>query len=274
MRRLANLLYGVGDAERIIGVLELKGFYDESGHPQDPKIKVFGFSGCFAPEKLWTAVERQWLTLLRKCEIPEFHASDCETGGGIFKKWDKTKRHRLYKKFAKIVARHKLIHVSCVIDLLAYRCLAGDFDPTHESPYLLAFTASMIATSRETARAKIPPDEKVACIIERQDEYKNPAEAAYYALVDQTPLGKRLMPFPVFAPKKAFVLFQTADLVSYEFAKFHLNRVHDPGRPIRKSFVKMFGNTRAVSYYYDENHLRKMIVRLKQWNEGLSIPTP
>lgn len=255
-------------------MLELKGFYDESGHPEDLKVKVFGFSGCFAPEKLWTAVERQWLTLLKKSDVAEFHASDCETGGGTFKTWEKTKRHRLYKKFAKIIARHKLMHVSCVIDLIAYRQLVGHFDPKRESPYLLAFTASMIATSREAERAHFPTNEKVACIIERQEEYKNPAEDAYYALVELTPLGKRLMPVPVFAPKKAFVLFQVADLVSYEFAKFHLNRIRDPKRGIRKSFAKMFGKTRAVSYYYDEGHLRKMIARLQDWNDKLAVMRP
>ncbi len=40
------------------------------------------------------------------------------------------------------------------------------------------------------------------------------AEAAYYILVNSTPFGSRLMQVPVFAPKKAFVPFQPADLVS------------------------------------------------------------
>jgi hypothetical protein len=252
----------------MMAVLNLKGFYDESGHPEDPKIKVFGLSGCFGPEKIWDAVERQWNSLLSKAHIDEFHASDCETGGGKFKNWPQPERHKLYKKFALIISRHKLVHVSCVIDLLAYRRLAGEFDSETESPYVMAFVASMIATHRETNSGNLPRDEKVACIIELQQQYKNMAENAYYVLVNSTPFGSRLMPVPVFAPKKAFVPFQPADLVSYEFAKFHLNRVHDPVRPVRKSFVKMFGNTRAVSYYYDEVHLRKMIAGLKKHEQG------
>ena len=247
-------------------MLDLKGFFDETGHPRDPKAKVFGMSGCFASGRLWNAVERQWINGLNRVGIEAFHASDCETGGGIFIGWPKPKRLAVYKSFAQLVARHKLTHISCVIDLLAYRRLAGGFDATAESPYTLAFTACMIATAREADKALFPKDEKVTCIIELQKEYRGPAEGAYYALVNLTPLGQRLMPLPVFAPKEAFVLFQAADLVSYEFGKFHLNRVHDPTRPIRKSFVKMMGQTRAASHYYDEVHLRKMIESLKKWN--------
>jgi hypothetical protein len=257
-------------------MLDLKGFFDETGHPRDPKAKVFGMSGCFASEHRWEAVERQWIKALELAGIDAFHASDCETGGGIFLEWPKPKRLALYKSFSQLVARHKLTHISCVIDLLAYRRLAEGFDATTESPYTLAFTACMIATAREAEKALLPKDEKVTCIVELQKEYRHPAEGAYYALVHLTPLGQRLMPTPVFAPKEAFVLFQAADLVSYEFGKFHLNRVHDPARPVRKSFVKMMGKTRAASHYYDEVHLCKMIESLKKWNmqQGSAAGSP
>jgi hypothetical protein len=252
-------------------MLDLKGFFDETGHPRDPKAKVFGMSGCFAAGKLWNAVEHQWVRALDTAGIEAFHASDCETGGGSFIAWPKAKRLAVYKSFAQLVARHKLTHISCVIDLLAYRRLSGEFHTTVESPYTLAFTACMIAIAREADKALFPKDEKVSCIIELQKEYRSVAEGAYYALVNLTPLGQRLMPLPVFAPKEAFVVFQAADLVSYEFGKFHLNRVHDPTRPIRKSFVKMMGETRAASYYYDEVHLRKMVGALRN---GMPFEAP
>jgi len=257
VRRIANTLHRLNKGGKVIGVLDVTAFVDETGHPRDPKAKVFGMAASFAPEKIWRALERQWIRLLEEANIKQFHASDCETRGGVFIDWPKEKRHKLYKKFALIVARHKLTHVSCVIDMQAYRLLSHDFDPVRESPYQMAFVACLEAVQIEADRA-LPREERIACIIEMQEQYRAVADATYQALVHVIKLTPRFLPSATFAPKDAFVPFQAADMVAYEFGKFHLNRVYDPARPPRKSFVKMIGKTRAASYFYDETHLRKM----------------
>ena len=250
-------------------VWQLTAFFDESGHPRDPKAKMFGMSCCFAPAKVWAALERQWQRRLDEVGIKQFHASDCETGGGIFFHWEKTKRLRTYKNFANIVARHNLVHITCVMDMLAYRRLEHEFDPKLESPYMLAFVACLGALVREADKG-IPAGEKIACIIELQKEYKGVADISYQTIVAVTNMGRRLLPVATFAPKEAFLEFQVADMIAYEFSKFHLNRIHDPTRPPRKSLVKMIGKTRVAPYYYSENHLVRLVARMRQKEKELA----
>lgn len=38
-------------------MMQLTAFFDESGHPRDPKAKMFGMSCCFAPAKVWVALD-------------------------------------------------------------------------------------------------------------------------------------------------------------------------------------------------------------------------
>jgi hypothetical protein len=260
---IASVLHHWRKCEKVMAVWQLTAFFDESGHPRDPKAKMFGMSCYFAPAIVWAKLERQWQHRLDEVGIKQFHASDCETGGGIFRQWPKKKRLRTYKHFARIVARHGLVHITCVMDMLAYRKLEHEFDPKLESPYILAFLACLGALVREADKG-LPTDEKIACIIELQKEYKGIADAAYETILAVTNMGRRLLPVATFAPKEAFLEFQVADIIAYEFSKFHLNRVHDPTRPPRKSLVKMIGKTRIAPYYYGESHLKQLVARARR----------
>ncbi len=83
-------------------------------------------------------------------------------------------------------------------------------------------------------------------------------------------MGRRLHPVATFTPKEAFLEFQIADMIAYEFSKFHLNRVYDPARPPRKSLVKMIGKTRIAPYYYGESHVQRLVARARQKAKELS----
>jgi nitrate/TMAO reductase-like tetraheme cytochrome c subunit len=58
--RIANILHRGRKGEQFVVVWQLTAFFDESSHPRDPKAKMFGMSCCFAPAKVWAALERQW----------------------------------------------------------------------------------------------------------------------------------------------------------------------------------------------------------------------
>jgi hypothetical protein len=262
-------------------MLDITAFIDESGHPRDPKTKMFGVSGCYAPAKVWAAVERQWNRLLIESGIDQFHASDCETGGGIFRDWDKKKRLTLYKRFATIVGRNKLTFVSCVIDMQAYRRLAHGFDQKEQNPYLMALMACLKAIQVEADKQGLVESEKIACVVEVQEEYKGMAEAMFGILI-KLDILPRFLPAATFARKGAFIPFQAADMTTYEFSKFHLNRIYEPNRMPRKSLLKMvglrvgrkMGHTKTACYFYDEARLEQLKIGMDEIEKALSRLTP
>jgi hypothetical protein len=210
-------------------VWELTAYFDESGHPRDPKAKVFGMGCVFAPATVWSDLEIDWRLCLDEMGIGQFHASDCETGGGAFRQWPKQQRLDTFRRFAELVAKYELAHISCVMDLRAYRKREHEFDPKLESPYILAFVACLGALIRELDDG-VPADQKVSCVIELQQEYKAAAQSCYETLLAETNMDRRLAATARFAPKGDFVPFQVVDMTAYEFGKFHLNRVYDPSR--------------------------------------------
>lgn len=94
-----------------------------------------------------------------------------------------------------------------------------------------------LGAGREADKGIPAEEEHIACIIELQKEYEGIADPSYQAILAVTDMGRGWLPVATFAPKEDSLEFQVADMIAYEFSKFHLNRVHDP-RLIAKMRLK------------------------------------
>jgi hypothetical protein len=81
----------------------LSAYFDESGTHKGSSVCVV--AGLMASPVRWERLTASWGKVLASAGIPDFHASDCVTGGGIFKGWDPQERDRLYIRFVNLVKR-------------------------------------------------------------------------------------------------------------------------------------------------------------------------
>jgi len=82
----------------------LNAYADDSGTHADSR--AFIVAVLLAPPRRWERLSAEWLRALDKARAPCFHATDCATGGGEFRGWDRENRNKLYAKLAQIVAKH------------------------------------------------------------------------------------------------------------------------------------------------------------------------
>lgn len=94
---------------------------DESAEGKEQKLFVLAI--LIAEKSVWEAVESEWKERINGIS---FHATDCETGKGIYRKMRPTERQQLSKDLASIIARHPIkgwgvgTHRLQAADLLAY----------------------------------------------------------------------------------------------------------------------------------------------------------
>lgn len=104
IRSAAATIFGPSRKARAGGLWAmLSAYFDESGTHQGSPICVV--AGLLASPLQWERLTASWAKTLAQAGVSDFHASDCVTGGGCFKGWERTEREKLYGRFVKIVTR-------------------------------------------------------------------------------------------------------------------------------------------------------------------------
>src|ERR1700676_859888 len=92
LREFWSMFHPLGFDRGTFGVL--KGYLDES---VSGNKSVFGFSCVFSDGSTWEKLEKDWIAVIAekneeliasgRAPISRYHASDCSTNKGEFKKW-------------------------------------------------------------------------------------------------------------------------------------------------------------------------------------------
>ena len=104
----------------------------------------------------------------------------------------------------------------------------------------------------------------VLYVFEEQREFRSFALQNFWDTKNKFPEWAPKMAGITYVPKGKLTGLQAADLLVYETAKSHSNRIHDPSRPVRKSLAALLKCKRdqMIGGYFDRFACRKLL----QWN--------
>lgn len=151
-------------------------YFDESGTDlQSPHVVIAGFIGRVED---WGDVGAEWKAETDKVGVAPFHRVECQALRGRYRDWDRAKATKHTVRLAKIIAGSQLMPISASFNGdWGSLGLTGALAGRYPHPYHMCFELLMeniIALARTYG-----PDEQVAVIMERQDQFSYRAHRIY-----------------------------------------------------------------------------------------------
>src|SRR5258705_7605564 len=99
------------------------GYFDESGHSQDPACNIAGMAGFVAPVGVWEVFEQEWMSTLRNAGLSEaFHMRDFAHSTGQFNDWKgkEAARRLLFGRLIEVVRNTRAEPIGLAVSLDAF----------------------------------------------------------------------------------------------------------------------------------------------------------
>jgi Protein of unknown function (DUF3800) len=238
----------------------LYGFFDESGIHAGAKILTVG--GWIASEEEWEAFARQWRTTLKRAGVSAFHFVDFNHSTKEFEGWTPRWKEEVLRQLFSVIERRDLMGVSGAIVMDDFNSVVGSSSGTvlHEKhgPYWVSLQYCVEVISKRVN------DEVLYCL-DRQQEFDSPLRDSFHSLKVARTDYAPMMAGITFASKFDYPELQAADLLVGETAKSLHNRLYDPERPLRKSFIALLEmRKKLVGGYFDREGIRNLLAMAQQ----------
>jgi len=216
-----------------------KAYIDESGIHAD--AKMFVLAGYLAPVKEWDRFGKRWQDVLHKYGVKRFHASDCNSNRGEFKKFcnDREARNTFVSELlATISSRPRILAVNLGV-------VVDDFpDPHHRlvqaasgHPYYVCMKGLMASIHIVMTRWRgVSEREKVSLVFDRQDQFRPFALERFNEIVAEDWEGKNRFHAIGFGSAMTEIPLQAADALAFDSYREFLRRREFPERPPRPSY--------------------------------------
>lgn len=226
IQALADLVHPRSSRHKLLGIMELRAYCDESGMHGDPQF--FVVCGYVGRANEWIHLEDRWTNLLRRHQLAEFKASDCEHGQGVFKGKSPREREELQRKFYSLITKFALHGAASSIVMADYNALLPRLAKIRQtekytkSPYFIAFEHVLAALA--SIASNYPKKEQIAFIFDRQKQVQGRAKELYDLAIqhfDETTLSyyHRLGTL-AFSSRLEVIPLQVADVLAYESYKY------------------------------------------------------
>ena len=197
------------------------------------RTRAFAVAAIIAPEAIWSSLEAAWVN--RNCHFP-FHATDCDSDGGIYKERDHKHNKRLYKDCITLLAESGAFGFAYVIDLAGREEFFPDTEPElhyHWCYQRLIYRMAEFFGSRGISKIKFNFDNRVDIVAN--------ASAAYSLMVadDEFPYRHVLEERVEFLCSTKYPRIQVGDIYTREVMKHLDNMVGPVKREERKSFTAL-----------------------------------
>lgn len=244
----------------------LTGYFDETGHVDDPTLHFVGMAGFVAPSEAWVNFESEWRDALQKAGLKEaFHMRDFAHSNGQFKDWkgQKVKRDLLFGRLVEIIKQTGAKPIGAAVSLRDYEALTADQHSQFRDPYYLTF---QICTRGAADRAVFePPGVRVDMVYAFNGEYGTnqggQAKKLWYAIKENYVNGNKLGSYASSAPGEVCPL-QAADLFAYELCHEFENRIKRPDDSMRwglRQILKMYNIPMPTIRLFDRKELLRVI---------------
>jgi hypothetical protein len=255
-----SLLHPPGSQYKMLTVL--RAYMDESGIHAGSSICAI--AGVVGSESEWEILERRWRRIIEDEGIAVFHMAEFESRQREFASWSNTRRHLFMEKLIEAIKARDVHCVGSALVRADYDGLSQDEKTwmTHgnpQYPYFLCFQHCIIESCHVADR--LPAEEKVAFVFDRQQDFAAEATRLYNDLKDQQnwPNHERLADIVAFASKRETIPLQVADLIAYESYKHLDNRLFHRQYPIRWP-ARQLGH-KFTGKYFDATAFSKLLAQ-------------
>lgn len=163
--RLSRVVHPWSSRERMFAMLELRAFSDESHTDHE----VYCVAGYWGTARAWESFDKLWNAELALRGLREFHAEECEQGGGEYAA--RTDRVEVRRAFTGI-ANASLIHgVFVAIDLRGWDEFADEIAtlrPSAKDPFYVPFQMFLEGVCAEIKC--FAPSERIALVFDDRPE--------------------------------------------------------------------------------------------------------
>ena len=201
-------------------------YFDESGSKDTPLVTMAGY---LSDDRRWKRFERQWAKVLKEHGARYLHMKEYAHFRGEFKGWPDYKRKALMGDLIWVIKSNVQFRVGVVVPCEVYKSTLGAIDSkdTRLSPFWLCFQTCLSAVAAYCREQEITDD--IALVFDENNESSEHAKGYYSAFKrsPRVPNGKQFVSL-LLADDKIKTPLQAADLLAYEFMKYHLGFVRKP----------------------------------------------
>lgn len=201
----------------------LTAYFDESGSKDTLLLTIAGY---LSDERRWKRFEREWAKALKEHGAQYLHMKEFAQCKGEFKNWPEWKRRALMGQLTWIIKSNAQFRVGSIVPCEAFKTTVGSLDPndTRLSPFWLCFQSCLSTLVKYCQNQTISDD--IALVFDVNNESSRHA-TGFFTSFKQSPNGNQLVSLS-FADDKKVSPLQAADLLAYEFNKYHQGFVRKP----------------------------------------------
>ncbi|MGB8681754.1 MAG: DUF3800 domain-containing protein [Candidatus Binatus sp.] len=248
--RLAELLDPFGTKVRMLAMLDLRAYLDESGTDANSRVLVVG--GYLAPADDWNVLEARWLDVLKTRNAPYYHATDAEAmmPGGPYEGWSVEQARELTDSLVSVIEPiHALkavaVHVATehwleATEIIKPYLTEKEVKKFPKQLYNIPFqilAKSCIDAMLDFLRSDLPTHETVAFIFEDND-FKHATLRARDD-VKRTHIHRARIGSIGFEGKQKFAGLQAADLLVWSYRRVTELRRGDKIGSIHRSLTSL-----------------------------------
>lgn len=212
--RVSRVAHPASSRLRVLGVLIA--YFDDSA--DDDLVCMAGY---VSTAEKWEEFELRWKEVLVKYGISFFHMKEYAHRTGEFQGWPEEKRVALMKELIAVIQACVLYGVAVAISAKDYESeFPEELKKFLRNPYYLAVYSCL--SQALNYHMKNHADEEIAFVWDEKSKVAAEMQRIYvaYKAADFIPRPE-LLGSLTFADDKKFVPLQAADLLAYEYRKFH-----------------------------------------------------
>ncbi len=201
-------------------------YFDESGGKDTPLVTMDGY---LSDERRWKRFERQWAKALKEHGAHYLHMKEYAHCRGEFEGWPEYKRKALMSDLIWVIKSNVQFRVGAVVPCEVYKSTVRAIDPkdTRLSPFWLCFQTCLNGLAAYCQKHGIAED--IALVFDENKESSKHAAGFYTAFKAATNVPNRSQLASLsFADDKKLTPLQAADLLAYEFNKYHQGYMRKP----------------------------------------------
>jgi hypothetical protein len=270
----------------LMAFFELRAYCDESyANPTDDRhvAQPFVIGAYVGPVKTWKKLEREWKRLLRKENLPYFHATEVESGWGDvfgYLKDDDKERERLQQLFYNVVNRFEIYAVVSGVPQEEFGRLYSALAPYKlpvpvgkkkklkpmVTPYLFALEGCFHAVF---ARLVGHEEKQVGFIFDQEDDHEARAQIVRNQLATSSVYANaHRLGRLTYQSNKIAVALQVADLVAYEC----MREIREPNSD--RWQLRLLEKRRTIHReYLDKKKVDEFLGRIDAYLEKHGPPT-
>ena len=220
---------------RDILMLNMTGYFDETGESSDINQRVNGMAGAIAPAEEWLSIESEWNDLLTKFNIPKFHTKKIR---------GKARKERQRILFLNLLEKIDALPLGWIVsmDVLNSMNPAERTRLELDEPYFQAFRYCInwsIKFAPINDKLTDPTAEEVVIFIDRKAQFYDKVLEYYEFWRLNEPLAQRVPANPVMRDSERYIPLQAADLIA-GILKDEMERLMDrPTDEPQASFIQL-----------------------------------